>query len=487
MAQQHAFPRADFLSQGLAGQPWLDFEWLSQLIYYGAYAGAGLWGIWLLKALLLTSALAAFLALLRALEVSRSVRPAAVALFSAVELSYADARPDLFSLILLAWLLARLERKSLSALDALVVFALWSSLHAGFALGLVALALYAAAAWFSDDAPLAKQRGAALGAAAVGACLNPYGLGAYSVVWRHWREQGELSRAIKEWGPLGFDNPMYWPAWFLLLLLAAALVYRVLKRPEREPSWPLIGLAAYLVAATLQHERAVVFLGLAGSAALAAAAPAEGFAPAATLVVLLGFFAWLVPDIHWRPPLNSKFVPVGAASFAQRERAALAPLKAFNDWGWGGYLGFSLSPWYKVSSDGRYLFHAQHVEEARALETAGSWEAYAREKGYQLAVVPDYQKMYKTRRRYPDGTLKDFQRPWYVAYFPRERWALVYWDAQSLIFVARDAAAPEWLAAHEYRWLRPYDSEALADAVERGEVALEDVAAERARREAELK
>ena len=484
--EHHALPRADFLSSTLAGRPWLDFEWLSQLAYYGAYAAAGLWGVWLLKVALLSAAIWSFALLLRALEAPRAARPASVALFSAVQISYADARPDLFSLILLAWLLRRLELGTLGPIFTLSLFAVWSSLHAGFALGLIALALYAAAAWFSDDLALARRRGACLAAAAAGACLNPYGLGAYSVVWSHWREQGDLARAIKEWGPLGFDNPMYWPAWALLLLLAAACVYRLWKRPEREPSWPLLGLAAYLAVASLQHERAVVFFALAGAAALALLAPASGKAHGLVLAALVVFFCWLAPAVRWRPPLNTKFVPSGTAAFASSQREVLEPLKIFNDWGWGGYLGFALSPWYRVSSDGRYLFHAQHVEEARAWQTAESWDAYSRAQGYEGAIVPNYTRFFAASRRYPDGSFRAFRRPWYLTYFQRERWALVYWDWQGLLFVERDKVSEDWLAAHEYRWLRPNDAEAFADAAKRGEVPLEAAADEKTRHTREL-
>ena len=35
-----AIPRADWLSYTRAGAPWVDFEWLSQLLWLGAFRGA---------------------------------------------------------------------------------------------------------------------------------------------------------------------------------------------------------------------------------------------------------------------------------------------------------------------------------------------------------------------------------------------------------------------------------------------------------------
>ena len=84
-------------------------------------------------------------------------------------------------------------------------------------------------------------------------------------------------------------------------------------------------------------------------------------------------------------------------------------------------------------------------------------------------------------RVYPDGSRRKISRPWYASYLPRERWALVWWDRQALLFVDRAKVPAAWRAAHEYRFLRPGDEEALNDAVERGEVSRVDVDAEKAR------
>ena len=52
IAENLALPRVDWLSQTMGGQPWSDFEWLTQLIWYGIFKGAGMKGLWLLKVLL---------------------------------------------------------------------------------------------------------------------------------------------------------------------------------------------------------------------------------------------------------------------------------------------------------------------------------------------------------------------------------------------------------------------------------------------------
>ena len=51
-----AFPRSDFLSWSRAGTPWVDFEWLSQVLYYFTYSAGGLWLLYALKVLVLSPA-----------------------------------------------------------------------------------------------------------------------------------------------------------------------------------------------------------------------------------------------------------------------------------------------------------------------------------------------------------------------------------------------------------------------------------------------
>ena len=92
-----------------------------------------------------------------------------------------------------------------------------------------------------------------------------------------------------------------------------------------------------------------------------------------------------------------------------------------------------------------------------------------------------------TTRAYPDGTTRVFNRPWYVVYFPRARWALVYWDDQALLFVDRARVPPgSHFPPHEYRWTFPGDDAARADASARGEIPFDAMRAEKIRHLAEI-
>ena len=108
------------------------------------------------------------------------------------------------------------------------------------------------------------------------------------------------------------------------------------------------------------------------------------------------------------------------------------------------------------------------------------------EKRFDGALLPNMSLKFPSRRLYPDGTSKDIARPWYLYNMPRERWALIYWDAQALFFIKRGAVAADWLARHEYRYFLPKDEAALGDALKRGEIPQDKLAAEKSRHEREI-
>jgi hypothetical protein len=227
------------------------------------------------------------------------------------------------------------------------------------------------------------------------------------------------------------------------------------------------------------------------------------FAPAAAMLVFAAFSkpraafiaailaamtALLVPirrQFALRP-FSDVLVDRSAADFIAREQGALKGLRLFNTYEWGGYLGWKLGPDGRVFGDGRYLFHAQLPETNAALESAEALADFAARHqldGFLIRRMAG--TTFRSARLYPDGKTRTFDRPWYLTYLPRSRWALVYWDDMALVFVDRAKVPADWLAAHEYRWLLPGDDAARADALQRGEIPREAFAAEAARHGAE--
>jgi hypothetical protein len=144
-----------------------------------------------------------------------------------------------------------------------------------------------------------------------------------------------------------------------------------------------------------------------------------------------------------------------------------------------------MGPDYRVFDDGRYMFIDLLAQTQEALRGPAQMEALAARYDLDGFLIQNYGNMLPTRRVEKDGTSKEIPRPWHAQFFPRERWALVYWDDQALLFVDRAKVPPAWLAAHEYRWRRPGERAALDDALAHGEVPRDALAAEDARHEAE--
>jgi hypothetical protein len=324
--------------------------------------------------------------------------------------------------------------------------------------------------------------------------LNPYGAGPWRVVLLHSAQSGALSHVILEWKALDFHNPMYWPIWGLLALTAAVAALACRSAARRRLAWPLLAATAALGLATVRHERLCPYFAACAATLLPLLARDLGWEDSVwtrrsavvwTAACVL-FLSWLAPRVVWTARFNYKFVPRAAADFMAAQREVLAPLRLYNQWEWGGYLGWRLSPWYRVYWDGRYIFQGGLASESRAIRGPEDWRRFMDAGRLDGALMLDIANMLPARKRYPDGTLKDFPRPWYVFFMPKERWALVYWDAKALLFVDRKVVPADWLAAHEYRYARPNDSAALLEAIRLSEIPASALATEDARHEREL-
>ncbi|MDD5628528.1 MAG: hypothetical protein PHU21_05660 [Elusimicrobia bacterium] len=486
-----ALPREDFLSFTKAGRPWVDFEWLAQLVYQGVYACGGMLGLWYLKLSLLVVSWLPLLRLLRSRGVAEGLLPAALAIWAVNVLAYSDIRSDLFSLLLFSWLLLHLESGSPLSwtwrrlLGVGAWFAVWADLHAGFALGLALLLCYAACAALRRDWPQARAHAAALAAGALGSLCNPYGWGPHRVLWEHWSMIGHLERNIVEWSPMNVLQTAYWPFWptaGALVAVTAAALWR--RRQDRSPSLALPAFAILLCLAALRHQRSSLLFTPAAVAAIFLTAREAGWdgsawlRRAAACVLVLGavFSVWLLPRIFWgRGVFNYLYVPYSAAEFMAPHRRVFAGLRLYNAWAWGGYLGWRLRPWYRPFCDGRYIFHDQLARVQEAFASPELWGAFMERERLDGALMLNY------------GVTLAGRRPWYDSYMPPRRWAVVYWDDAAILFVARRAVPPDWLAAHEYRFLLPWDDARLAEALRRKQVPVAAAAEELRRHQEELR
>lgn len=474
-----AVPWTDPFSFTRGGEPWLDFEWLFQALVYGLHQVGGLWLLRLGKAALLAACWLPINGLLRERGVGATGRTMALAFWAAVMLPQSDLRPDLVSLLFFSVLLRRLDKSQARPGPAFLLFATWANLHAGFVLGLLLYGVKALACRL-ERRPFPKELVVEAGLAVLGTLLNPYGWRVWTVAVLHGAQGAVINRYIQEWGGLSLRSPLQWTVHAALFLFAAALWRHRAKRPL---FLALVALGTAVAAA--QSVRFGAFFAAAGAALVFTLEPRP--APRrihAGLAVLTALMALPLGRMAWTRPFEDAYVARRAVGFVAREEPVFAGLRLFNTYEWGGYLGWR-RPDAKVFGDGRYLFHDQLPEVERALASAPAFADFIARHRLEAVLIKNYPNRLPTKRRYKDGREAEFLRPWHLFLLPRERWALVYFDSQALLFVERAKVPASWLAAHEYRWLRPGDEDALADALSRGEVPAAAVEAESARHAAE--
>ncbi len=437
----HALPRFDFWSWSKPHAPWIDFEWLSQLMFLSLYKIGGWKALLLFKSSLLCLAWIPIEIGLRQKRVQTNLILGAFLLWAATSISHSDLRPELFSLIFFTWVLLALEIdwQNPAILNSKIswgffgVFILWSNLHAGFILGEVLIFIYAFFRLLYREISELKKTILWGISAFLGTLLNPYGIGPYQVALMHLKEKNALN-SIAEWSAFNFLPPSHWPtdAVFILLLLGLATI--LLSKPnqiELKKNSPIFCLVLFLSLLTLERRRiapyfVITFL-MGGGSWLNEIRIKEKYALNGSFIIALGsiFFIWS----FWTPsiqnfPFDGRLFPEKATTFISQHNS-LSKLRFYNPWEWGGYLAWKLRPQFKVYCDGRYLFHDLLLEQKKALSNPQNWRKFLDSQKIDAALIPHLKQ----------------SSPWYSLLMPKSKWTLVYEDPTALLFVRKNYAS----------------------------------------------
>ena len=230
----HGLPQHDVLTVWAHGRTWVDQQWLGQLIFYGAYALAGIRGAIAVQTLCLTAAMA--LAIVAARRHGGSTRSVTwITLGSFLVVAWGSWTLRVQSLVFplfvgLLWLLAEDSRRpSRRVLLALPIVALWANLHGTAFLASALVALRGLSMLLERDRPLRARlpMAAVLTAAPALLLASPYG---FSLVGYYHKLllNPAFSRYVTEWAPtkLGIATAPF----YLLALLAAWLAGRCRAR-----------------------------------------------------------------------------------------------------------------------------------------------------------------------------------------------------------------------------------------------------------------
>ena len=427
---RHAVPRTNLLSFTYPEARDLNLAWLFQIVLALSYRAGGIAGTVLLKT---TFVLATWTLLFR-VALRRGAHPAAAAAALALAAWAAEPRfverPHLCTFLGLATVLLALERAEAGrprALAALVPLALvWANANSCFFLAPAVLALYAAGA--EIDRRGADARRAALLALILVPFIfaTPSGAGALTYIANHWRMP--WLRPLQEYRAASWplDGPFFFVA-------AGVLLATVL--PGRRWRWLLPALALGLLGARRIRFVAefailagpivaVALTELARRAAARLRPPAPLYATVAVTAALAGLT--LMPRVSAARQgerfvdlgLEPELIPAAAIRFVDDNGLAG---RMYNDLEVGSYLTWHWGDRHRVFQDPRINSYpvAFHATLRRDDLSRGEWQTFLDRFGVTTALVS-----------YPDLNPR-------VALFDPARWALVYRDADALVFAAR--------------------------------------------------
>lgn len=418
-----AIPRTDLFSHTMQGQPFIPFEWLSEVVFAAADAWAGLAGVAILTALLFAGAVG-----LTYVAVHRSGTAAPLAFAFGVlalllQAIHVHPRPHMFTTLFTAvFSLVLLEVRRgasprwLVALPVLLVA--WVNIHGGFLVGFIVLGAFAA------DSVLASARNresdelrrrATWMVSVLLACfavsfLNPAGW----ELWPHttgYLRETYLVDFTQEYKSPDFHDTLI--KFFLIALLLGTTVLALLRAKIE-----LLGLALWLVFAAfaLHSTRNIPLFAVVTIPWLARWTDAliRQTAPSEPRVRAFGRWSEKLERVDgslpgWPVALVGCVLLTGVALGGETRRqfafdpdvfpvAAVAELKAsgfvppgpvYNEFIWGGYLLYSW-PEVPVFIDGQTDFYGEELtREYRGIRfIQPGWEESLRRRGVSWVIVP---------------------------------------------------------------------------------------------------
>ena len=370
--ENHKIFHSDPYSFTKFDRPWVDHEWLSQILIFGLYR-VGSWGT-LIAGFALIIAGAYLIVFMR--SPGRPYVAGVATVWGAVaSIPCWGVRPQMLTLLLSSvWLLIleHSEEKPKILWWTPLIMLLWVNLHAGYAVGLAFLALFFIgdaldAAFGSGSSVVTRLRhlGLALAACLAVVPLNPYGLRLYRYPFETLHSRA-MQAYISEWHSPDFHHTRYLP--LLLMILATLVLPALLPRSLRVRDLLLLSVTTYAALRSARHIPVYVLVAVPllsrllqtqleksrKSNLFSGAAPPTRIKLAVNASLLAGFLVFtglrLSFVVRHQAASEAQAFPAAAASFLAHTRPS-GPL--LNHYNWGGYFIWKLYPAYPVFIDGR--------------------------------------------------------------------------------------------------------------------------------------
>lgn len=455
----------DFFSHTRFAEAWTNHSWLAQIVLFAVFY---LGGHLALGALVSVLAAASLLLVYAQMEGHPILRAFILVLAATVAAPVWSPRPQLFSLLcfaILGYILYQNRKTGRGRLWLLVpLFILWSNLHGGYVLGMLLIAATAGGLVFDRFFPSPgtprlpwKRIGqlllwGALGGLAVAA--NPNGPSMWAIPFRTVGV-GVLRELISEWASPDFHEITQQPfLWLLFLALGSAALSR--RRIAGPDLFALLGFAylgflarrnfgpfALVAAPALSRHLPEVLSSMADRLAAWSGRQGEAWrrgplqvsrlqvSPGLqaglnlAILALMAGAALLKLLVVTSPGLlsfqTSVLFPLAAAQWIEKNHPAG---EIFNDYSWGGYLGWTLRG-YPVFVDGRTDLYDDGLLRSYLTAARGEpgWEEVLDEHRVNLVLVPTGGGLSRALANSPG-------------------WRLGYQDETAVVYLRREVIPP---------------------------------------------
>jgi hypothetical protein len=435
-------PDRNLFSATFPDHPWLDLEWLFQVVIAACFQAGGWLGVALFKVLVVClTGVTVFAAVLAAGAGPWSAAALAAGVLAVMRLRITE-RPHLVSYLFFAAILCVLARRARGGRAAIwalpPLFALWSNIHPELLAGLLFLGAVVVGEALDRrraGGPV-RDRGDLLPPVlllcSAATLANPGGWRVLQYPLLHLG-LGSFIDLTEFRSSFGYPVPLFW---LTLGTLAATLSVRRARVTLAE-ALPVGGLAVLAVL----FQRTIPYFAIAAAPLLGrhlgGGSRAEGERRRETPALVVGVAVVLAWTLSLgRPPfvrpghgVNAALFPVAAADFLAAESL---PPKLYNPYGEGGYLIHRLWPRLGVFQDGRFVqaYPRSFFQQLALVSSPGDWSALLEAHGVSTALV----------RR---GDLERMG-------FGNRGWGIVFWDDEWCVLVRRVAPTAGLLARLEY-------------------------------------
>jgi hypothetical protein len=464
-----ALPLTDPFSVASDRAPWINGEWLFQIIAYPLESAVSDQGMSIARG----AAVGLFFFAVF-LQVRKRCGDAAALLLTALAVAGGagrlDMRPSTAAAMLLGGGVVLLGRDPTLRRDMgyALLTVVWINTHPSALLAPVAAGI-ASLRPSPNQPPWLRFRATMLSAVAL--LVNPYGIDAVTAPLRLARFVGGGEFVNAEWLPSS-------PAAFPLLYATIALVvaWAIASGLPREESWRALLIALLGVLSVRFVRNQGLFFAAYPLLAGGLVAPlGRTWMRAAAYVASVALLLAAIAGNDHSPGIDSSRFPVVAMdAFQRHDRGG----HVYNPDQFGGYLIWRLYPERRVITDGRNeLYHGFIREYGAARLDQRRWNALLAK--YAItAAVDEYHREKIDIVDVRTGIHR--ASPVSLIYFPRRDWALIAFDDVAMVFVRRSIWPAPLLKRIEYRVLVPDDPSPFADP---GAGAAAAVELRRARRE----